>query len=337
MLRNLANLILTSVLLLTVQPVAAQIIPFGQCTVIVASRINMAEVRDFMSANSQLSYDAVYEAENGWLAISIGLLPVDTASDALSAIKGRGVIPQDSYCSTGRKYLSIVWSTSVSASDAPPPQPEQTPDALAQTERSGSGTGFFIDLEGHVMTNSHVIAGCRTITVEGRTTKLISQSESFDLAILRVDGMSDDHAFLSFSYGPARLNSDITVAGFPLYPVLGGLNITRGSISAMEGMFGDTATMQITAPVQPGNSGGPIVNQNGEVVGIVVSKLNAGFMQKVTGDIPQNVNFGIRGPIGQMFAEMNGVNIGTQSTEGPLAPEDLAEKLALATVLVQCN
>jgi len=336
-LRNLATLMFASVLSLTAQLVGAQVIPSGQCTVIVASRTNMAEVRDFMSANSHLSYDAVYEAENGWLAVSIGLLPEGTASEALVGMKGRGVIPQDSYCSTGRKYLSRVWSASITPNITPPPQSDQPPDDSAQAARSGSGTGFFIDLEGHVMTNNHVIAGCQTITVEGRTAKLTSQSESFDLAILKVDGGRAEHAFLNFSDEPARLNTDITVAGFPLYPMLGGLNVTRGSVSAMEGWLGDTVTMQITAPVQPGNSGGPIVDQDGDVVGIVVSKLDAGLMQEVMGDIPQNVNFGIRGPIGQMFAEMNGIEISAQSDEGPLAPEVLAGKLALATVLVQCN
>jgi S1-C subfamily serine protease len=319
------------------QAVAAQVVPPGQCTVIVASRVNMAEVQDFMFANSHLSFDAVYEAENGWLAVSIGLLPVDSAPGELAGMKSRGLIPLDSYCSNGRRYLGVVWSPAASSNDPPPAQPEQQPHGSAQTDTSSSGTGFFIDADGHVMTNYHVIAGCNTITVGAREATLVSQSESFDLAILKVADQETQPAFLRFSDEPARLNSDITVAGFPLHSVLGGLNVTRGSISAMEGLLGDTATMQITAPVQPGNSGGPIVDQAGNVVGIVVSKLDAGFMQEVMGDIPQKVNFGIRGPIGKMFAEMNGVGVSAASAQDPLTPVELAEKLALATVLIQYN
>jgi S1-C subfamily serine protease len=574
--------------LLTPQLTEAQVIPTGQCAVIVASRVNMAEVQSFMSANSHLSYDAVYAAENGWLAISIGLLPEGSSTAAIAGMKQRGVIPQDALCSQGRTYLSRVWSpqsgpnaspetpsvailspfdarplsnaekkllqaglvfegyysgmidgawgsgtqgafesfalndlnladvnvaaailtvetldrlsregwqyswidnyraslylpsaitqsewtsegylsfrippsavsgvlsfsdtevtytlhemaaqgntfgrepyflrrddllvtsvTTVSGqsyvrsdwipdwqiwvhlflsypsaitSDGaaeliaaayslepqdsfwvsqgshldrvvnqaltdldtpeatetlpePPPLPPSEEVAEASGEvpdpvTGGSGTGFFVNADGQIMTNNHVIAGCETLLVDGQRAKVISQSETFDLAILQIDEMKADDAFLSFSDSPARLNSDITVAGYPLISILGGLNVTRGSISAMEGFQGDSASMQISAPVQPGNSGGPIVDQSGRIVGIVVSKLDAGLVQEMMGDIPQNVNFGIRGQIGQMFAEMNGVTVVEQFESEILAPEELAEKLAAATVLIQCN
>lgn len=337
MLHYLSTLILAVVSMLATQAVSAEIIPFGRCTVIVASRTSMTEVQNFMSANKYLSFDAVYESENGWFAVSIGLLPIDSFSDEMAGMKKRGIIPQDSYCSSGRKFHNKVWPTSIAPNDMPPPQTSQTPDGQSPSQKSGSGTGFLIDLEGHVMTNNHVIEDCQNLFVNGRTAKLVAQSDSFDLAILDIEFINSEQSFLSFSSEPALLNSDITVAGFPLYTVLGGLNVTRGSISAMEGLWGDTATMQITAPVQPGNSGGPIVNQFGEVVGIVVSKLDAGLMQRVMGDIPQNVNFGIRGPIGQMFAEMNDIHIEVQTNAKPLSTEELAEKLASATVLIQCN
>lgn len=147
-----AKLIFVSVLSLAAQDAAAQIIPSGQCTVIVASRINMAEVGDFMSANSQLSYDAVYEAENGWLAVSIGLLPTEGAAEVLAELKARNAIPQDSYCSTGRRYLTTVWYQPVSPSEPTSPPESREPDQSNGAGAKSSGTGFFVDANGHVMT-----------------------------------------------------------------------------------------------------------------------------------------------------------------------------------------
>jgi S1-C subfamily serine protease len=275
----------------------------------------------------------------------------DGTAELIAAAYALG--PQQNFWVSEGSHLDRVVSQTLSALEeaqepeaqqpaTPPPTTPPQPMAEASGEQpdpanSGSGTGFFVDSNGHIMTNNHVIAGCATLMVDGQRAKVVSQSETFDLAILQIDQMKADDTFLTFSASPARLNSDVTVAGYPLFPLLGGLNITRGSISAMEGLQGDTATMQITAPVQPGNSGGPIVDQTGRVVGIVVSKLDAGLVQEAIGDIPQNINFGIRGQIGQMFAEMNGVSVNEQSAGDTLPPEDLAEKLAAATVLIQCD
>lgn len=223
---------------------------------------------------------------------------------------------------------------------APPvaqPAPPRSGGEAAPESASGSGTGFYINADGHVMTNSHVVEGCDRLTVDGHPATVTAESESFDLAVLEPLRPRGSYRFLSFADQAARLNSDITVAGFPLAQLLGGLNITRGSISSIEGMGGDTTQMQITAPVQPGNSGGPIVNRAGHVVGIVVSKLDAAYALATTGDIPQNVNFGIRGAIGVLFAEINGIPITKTTASEEMQPEDLAERLQDATVLIECN
>ena len=89
-----------------------------------------------------------------------------------------------------------------------------------------------------------------------------------------------------FSARPARLNADVTVIGFPLHGLLGGLNVTRGAISSTSGIKGDDDYFQMTAAVQPGNSGGSVVNELGAVIGVVVSKLDAIKVAEVTGDIP---------------------------------------------------
>src|SRR6266478_224338 len=90
--------------------------------------------------------------------------------------------------------------------------------------------------------------------------------------------------------GP-RVGESVVAVGFPLTGLLSSDPIvTTGIISALSGLRNDRRRIQITAPVQPGNSGGPLLGENGSVVGVVVGKLDALKMVKVTGDIPQNVN-----------------------------------------------
>lgn len=140
-----------------------------------------------------------------------------------------------------------------------------------------------------------------------------------------------------FALEPARLNSDVTVAGFPLPDLLGGLNVTRGAVTSLKGLGGDGINMQISAPVQPGNSGGPVLNAAGQVVGVVVAKLDAGAVARLYDDIPQNVNFAIRGEIAKLFLAQNGVDPLVEAAGIPVAPEDLAETAAAFTRLVACN
>jgi S1-C subfamily serine protease len=115
----------------------------------------------------------------------------------------------------------------------------------------------------------------------------------------------------------------LTVAGFPLPDLLGGLNITRGAVASLKGIGGDGISMQISAPVQPGNSGGPVLNAAGQVVGVVVAKLDAARVAELHDDVPQNVNFAIRGEIARLFLSQNGVEPAISPPGGALPPEEL--------------
>jgi serine protease Do len=88
----------------------------------------------------------------------------------------------------------------------------------------------------------------------------------------------------------------VIVFGFPLPGILSTSgNLTTGIVSASSGIRNDPHKIQISAPVQPGNSGGPLLDQYGNVIGVVVAKLNAGRIAEIVGDIPENVNFAIKG------------------------------------------
>ena len=181
-----------------------------------------------------------------------------------------------------------------------------------------------------------MVDGCSKITVDGAPAKLIERSEFFDLALLQTSVLQEKTVAV-FAQSPARLNSDITVVGYPLSGLLGGLNVTRGSVSSLKGVRGDGVQMQISAPVQPGNSGGPVVSGSGAIVSVVVSKLNARRVADETGDIPQNVNFAIRGEIAKLFLSQNGVNPKILAHENKLPPVQLAEQASAFTTFIECR
>jgi serine protease Do len=199
-----------------------------------------------------------------------------------------------------------------------------------------SGTGFVVSEAGHVLTNAHVVENCSAISVNGVSASLIKASPEFDLALLESADLPTK-MIASFAENPSRLNSDVTVVGFPLAGLLGGLNVTRGAVSSLTGLAGNELHMQITAPVQPGNSGGPVVAESGAVVGVVVSKLDAVVLSEAIGDIPQNVNFAIRGEIAKLFLSINGVQAQLSRASDPIGPEALAEMASEFTVYIECS
>lgn len=134
-----------------------------------------------------------------------------------------------------------------------------------------------------------------------------------------------------------RLADSVMVAGFPLTGIASpDLNITIGNVSSLTGPNGDRGLLQITAPVQVGNSGGPIVDESGTVVGGVVSKLDAIKVASATGDVPQNVNFGIALGTVQSFLDSNAVEYEVRAANAKLENSSIAVSLQQATYQVEC-
>ncbi len=133
------------------------------------------------------------------------------------------------------------------------------------------------------------------------------------------------------------MNSDITIAGYPLHGLLGGFSVDCGSVSLMKGLQDGETSIQISAPVQPDNSGGPAIDRHGGVVGVVVSKLDTVVLAGATGDIAQYVNFAIRGSLAKVFLPSNGIDYSEVDGVDPIAPEQAAEFLDASTGLVKCN
>ncbi|MCP1200333.1 trypsin-like peptidase domain-containing protein [Notoacmeibacter sp. MSK16QG-6] len=163
---------------------------------------------------------------------------------------------------------------------------------------SGSGTGFVVDADGSILTNAHVVAGCGRIEVSGvGDAAVMIADESLDLALLRVDGARElKHATIAMD--DPMLGEDVFAFGYPLPQALGSeIGFSRGSVSSMVGLRAEPTQFRMTASVQPGNSGGPLVDEEGRVIGMVTAKLDAMAVANATGDIPQSMNFAIRSSV----------------------------------------
>jgi TPR repeat protein len=171
---------------------------------------------------------------------------------------------------------------------------------LATPRIDVTGSGFFVTSDGCFVTNHHVVAGAATVRV--RTTAgtfpatVIRTDPTNDIAILQVAG--EFSALAVRGSRGVKIADRVATLGFP-NPELQGeaAKYASGEIAALSGPSDDPRFLQVSVPIQPGNSGGPLVDTSGAVVGVVVSQLDKIATFKLTGNIPENVNYAIKGTI----------------------------------------
>ena len=211
------------------------------------------------------------------------------------------------------------------------------PYAAAQVS---SGTAFAVS-PGLLVTNQHVVDGCASVEVvaaDGRRTGAVVDADALiDLALIRVTGLKGATARLR-SPRNVRLGEAVMVFGFPLSGSLtSGGNFTSGLVSGLRGLRDAAGEIQITAPVQPGNSGGPVLDASGLVVGVVQAKLDALRSAITTGDIPQNVNFAVSLDVLAEFLAKNKVSVRDAAPTKPLDTAAVAELAQSFTYRVECR
>jgi len=131
---------------------------------------------------------------------------------------------------------------------------------------------------------------------------------------------------------------EIVVYGFPLAGALSSEgNVVAGNIAAMSGLGDDQKFLQISAPVQPGNSGGPLLDRSANVVGVIQSKLDALLISREIGDIPQNVNFALQPTALKRFLEWVGTRYDTAASEKNLSVSEVREQAEKFTGLIECR
>jgi S1-C subfamily serine protease len=208
------------------------------------------------------------------------------------------------------------------------------------TEPAGStGTGFAI-APGFIITNQHVIEGCQRPEIHSldgrRVGAVIDSDDIVDLALIRVTGLAGGIAALRRP-GSVRLGEPAYAFGFPLSGMLTeDGNFTNGVVSALKGLRNSANEFQITTPVQPGNSGGAVIDSAGNVIGVVVSKLNAAAIAKLTGDIPQNVNFAVSLQALVDFLGRNRVSFRNADRNTPMDTAQIAESTRAFTHRIVC-
>jgi len=195
-----------------------------------------------------------------------------------------------------------------------------------------TGSGFRVARDSFV-TNSHVINGCSRLSVNGTPAQVRGNDARTDLAILNANLAGPNPSIRSHRFS---VGEQVAVAGYPLRGLLSGFNMTTGTLSSMSGMGGDTRLIQMTAPVQPGNSGGPLLDSAGNLMGVVVSKLDVIKAAKITGDIAQNVNFAININVLRAFLDANSVGYDIATSDKIIPATIIAEKAKNFTVLVEC-
>lgn len=214
-------------------------------------------------------------------------------------------------------------------------------DTPAVSRKISTGTGFVINPTGMILTNDHVIDECTNVTVrfggsDPLAASIIARDPQNDLALLKMPSWSGTVARFREG-GPVRPGDSVVAFGFPLQGRLSSTgNVTTGSVTALAGLGDDARYLQVSAPVQPGNSGGPLLDLSGNVIGVIVSKLTIVRMGAGKIDIPQNVNFAIKTAVARAFLELHNVKIATAPMRTRLDAADVADLARVYTGIIEC-
>ena len=202
-----------------------------------------------------------------------------------------------------------------------------------------SGTGFYFNSTGQILTAAHVIENCIKIDVRRDDkvlpAKVIAQSNVVDLAALDTGTTSPQS--LPFRRDLAfELGEPVTSVGYPLPNILTtSPTLTRGNISAQGGVTGSAGQIQFSAPIQPGSSGGPLVSDGGEVLGVTVGTLSVAALAK-QGVIPQNVNFALESRYAVKFLQRYNLKFSSVDTNTHGDAHTANQSALAAIVNVQC-
>ena len=186
--------------------------------------------------------------------------------------------------------------------------------------RRVTGTCFAANPSGVLVTAYHIVQGANAVRVrmpDGsvREAKLQTFAAGNDVAVLRIGSATPNFLALAPT-GSVRVGDRVFTMGYPAADLLGQEpKFTDGSISALSGVAGEASLLQITVPVQPGNSGGPLVNERGEVVGLITSTAAVQTFFAITGTLPQNVNWAVKSDYIRPLFEAPGVKAATSSRE----------------------
>ena len=233
------------------------------------------------------------------------------------------------------KDSSVTCSKLISTAEKPKKQKpkKKTPDPDDnKIVAASSGTGFYVSNTGHIISNHHVVEGCNTVklTFKGKevTADVLAVDKMNDLAILKAD-LTPSKVY-AVATEDASLLEDIIIAGYPLgKKVSAAIKTSKGSITALAGYGDNYSEFQTDAALNQGNSGGPIMDQKGNVVGVAVA--NYGKQSGV-----ESFNFGIKSSTLKTFANANGLKF-LPPNNRDLSNKYLGQLITEATIYLECH
>lgn len=222
----------------------------------------------------------------------------------------------------------------------PEPAPVVATVKPVQKVLKGSGSGFYINSDGHILTNYHVVEECSTVATfkagESTQATIVSTDPRNDMAVLKSEQKASKFAKFRGGKGLKR-GADITVIGYPLKGLLSSdATATFGYVNALRGIQDDSSKMQISAPIQHGNSGGPVLDTSGNVVGVIVSSISDQYLYEKTGAVPQNANFAINGLFARTFLDAREITYSLSSESEALSKTAIVDKGTEFTTQVLC-
>jgi len=198
-------------------------------------------------------------------------------------------------------------------------------------KKNNSGTAFFVNKNGYLISNYHVVEGCKKnakISYNNKelNAKIVNYDKASDLVLLSSETNGND--YISFAKEQPKELQDIFVSGYPLGKKLSSdLKFTKGIISSLKGFEDNINQIQIDAALNPGNSGGPIVNKKGELVAVAVGLL----------ENTQNINFGIKASTVENFLTLNSIKPNKSFISFEMKNDKILSILEKSTVYVYCN
>ena len=215
----------------------------------------------------------------------------------------------------------------------------ETPENREAPIRSSVGSGFFVSPDGYLLTNAHVVTGSADVVVVLQSGKevvadVIRSDPTNDVALLKAEHAPSN--WMPLASGRTSSGDAIRVIGFPLSSILGSEpRVNDGIIAATAGIDDDPTRMQITAGIHSGNSGGPVVDEEGRVVAIATEKLSDAFLVEQTGEIPQNINFAVKSSYAEPLLP---VEVREAHRERAISDEQIEfEDAVAATVLIRSD
>ena len=225
--------------------------------------------------------------------------------------------------------------------EPPKKQITKAPEIDGSLLTIGSGSGFYINNKGYALTNNHVVDICKQMVavVDGREIllRVLNTDKINDVAVLKTDYKSRSH--IKINEDGAKLGENVIAVGYPLAGRLSdSVKITRGIVSSLSGLDNNIGQIQIDAALQPGNSGGPVLNEKGELIGIASAGLNKLLMAKEAKYIPENVNFAVASPIVVNILKSKKIKYTTPSMfSGSYSNTELAELGDSSTIQLFCR